>query len=129
VPTEAHLQLTPTADAPGQARQFIRVTLFEWGHRPAVTLVEAVATELVTNAVVHADGPVELLMRLEGDTLHVAVSDYTINDEMPHLRCTRPGAEHGYGLQIVQSLSIAWGCTPNHDRKSVWADLDLNQPL
>jgi anti-sigma regulatory factor (Ser/Thr protein kinase) len=122
----ARIDLIPTDDASAKARVFILATLFEWGHRPAVALVDAVATELVTNAVVHATGPVGLELSLDDDTLRLAVSDEAV-DEIPRLRPTPRGAENGYGLHIVDSLSLDWGHTRNHHHKTVWATIDLNR--
>jgi hypothetical protein len=128
VRSEAHLNLAPTVDAAAQARHFIKVTLFGWGRREAVALVDLVATELIANALVHGRGPSELELAIEGDSLHLAVTDYAPASQ-PAMSELPQGAEHGYGLHIVDALATTWGCSPEGTAKAVWADLDLNQTL
>jgi hypothetical protein len=121
---ETRVRLEPTMAACSEARTCILSTLFGWGHRPAIPLVELVATELVSNAVIHARGEVGFCLALEGDHLRVEVSDGA-PERIPVL-FEVPRGEHGYGLRIVDSLSEHWGYETAGDRKSVWARLDLN---
>jgi len=75
--------------------------------------------ELVTNAVVHVGGTVEVRASLEGSRLHVEVVDDS--PELPQLR--RP-AVGGRGLRIVDTLASAWGVRLVEDNgKAVWFDL------
>lgn len=139
--------------APSAARKFVRVTLAEWtglGLPTAVGFSErladdasVVASELVTNAVVHAGTTVEILFRLEEATEEVAaglvleVSDHhpartvrseraDIGDE-PHEAAGRGGpAEYGRGLQLVASLAERWGITYRTGMKTVWARLPVD---
>ena len=123
---EARVDLEPVVSACSEARSFILATLFSWGRRPAIPLIELVATELVSNAIVHAHGEVGVVLALDGDHLSVEVSDGA-PDRIPVLYDV-PRGEHGYGLRIVDSLSERWGydTETDLDRKKVWASLDLN---
>jgi hypothetical protein len=83
--------------------------------RPAdTTLVDRailVASELVTNAVVHARTDLRLRLELRGDWLHIAVRDGS--PRLLRLVTARdPEAEGGRGLWLVDQLGRAWGSTP-----------------
>ena len=80
-------------------------------------------SELVTNAVVHADPPITLAIELLGNAVKLTVADG--GQGCPRLRRRRsPQANHGRGLQIVDALSAAWGTTLRSDGKSVWCIID-----
>jgi Histidine kinase-like ATPase domain len=66
-----------------------------------------VASELVTNAVIHAHSQLRLLVELRSHQLHLAV-----HDADPHLLrlATAPEvlAEGGRGLPLVEALAASW---------------------
>jgi hypothetical protein len=79
-----------------------------------------VATELVTNSVVHVGWPFTLSLARGVDDLLVAVTDGS-RDE-PILRPRRPDAMTGRGLQLVAGISQGWGVRLVHPKgKTVWA--------
>lgn len=84
------------------------------------------ATELVTNAVLHGKGAIELRVRLTRDRLVVEVADE--GHHMPRRRRARPDEEGGRGLQLVATLADRWGARATDDGKVVWAELDLAGP-
>ena len=118
------VRLAVSLDSPSVARAFVVSTLFSWGRRTSIPLVELVATELVSTAVQHAAPPIELALSLDGERLRVAVSDGAPLLP-PELQTTRLGVAGGYGLHIVDTLSDAWGYNVDEACKDVWADLDL----
>jgi anti-sigma regulatory factor (Ser/Thr protein kinase) len=127
--TSAHIALQDTLDAAREARNFVAATLFGWGRRPAIPLVQIVVSELVANAVIYASGgPIAVDLKLEGDRLHLAVTD-TAPNSTPKVNVGALGTERGHGLNIVETLSITWGHVCNGAAKVVWADLDLNHPI
>lgn len=81
-------------------------------------------SELVTNAVLHGEGEVELTIRGAAGAIRVEVSDRN-----PHLRPTpgrpgpRPRFEGGRGLQIVAAAADDWGSCPDGPGKTVWFQL------
>jgi anti-sigma regulatory factor (Ser/Thr protein kinase) len=82
-------------------------------------------SELVTNAVLHADmGPddeLELDVEISDATLNVAVTDLGSGFEpLP----PTPGDESGFGLYIVDRLSDRWG-VDRDDRTRVWFEMAL----
>ena len=119
------VRLAASLEAPATARAFVVSTLFSWGRRTSIPIVEIVATELVTNAVQHAARPFELALSLDGEQLRVSVFDGAPGLR-PVRRTTLPGQEGGYGLNIIDTLSGTWGYDVDGTLKAVWASLDLN---
>jgi len=77
-------------------------------------------TELVTNAVTHGRGAVMLKVEASIDRLRVEVIDQGTG-RTPEIR-HRPGDESGgWGLRIVDALSLRWGAVEGSTH--VWADL------
>jgi anti-sigma regulatory factor (Ser/Thr protein kinase) len=112
----------PVAAVGRQIRRRLRTLLTGWGL--ALEVVEdalLVVEELVANVVDHARTPFELVVRLTGRVLQVAVRD--CGEGLPQIRPFDPHAGRGRGLQVVASLAQRWGCD-HHDRgKTVWVDL------
>jgi anti-sigma regulatory factor (Ser/Thr protein kinase) len=106
--------------AVAQARGFVRECL-SWhpdGH--AVDDVVVVASELVTNAVVHARTPFSVTLASHRGRVSLTVRD--ASSALPAGADADPSASGGRGLQVVQALSTAWGVGPDTDGgKSVWA--------
>ncbi|MFI8346199.1 ATP-binding protein [Streptomyces sp. NPDC085596] len=91
---------------------------------PADDLV-LIVSELVTNAVRHgktAPGrQVEVTIDHSAGRVRVEVRD--TGDGMPRRRPRVPLAVSGRGLEIVASLTEAWGVTEQVVGKTVWAEL------
>jgi anti-sigma regulatory factor (Ser/Thr protein kinase) len=81
------------------------------------TDVLLLASELVTNAVVHvdADGPIELTAECRPDATWVEVSDH--GPGFPS-----PPPDTGHGLQIVTAASNRWGIVQD-GATSVWFEV------
>jgi anti-sigma regulatory factor (Ser/Thr protein kinase) len=79
------------------------------------------ASELVTNALRHASGPIELQALLLDEMVTLAVRD--AEAPLPRLRRVGESDEGGRGLQLVASLSSRWGARPTAAGKVVWCDL------
>ena len=116
--------LPHTSAAPGLARRFVTSRAAAW---PAdlLDLVVLLASELVTNAVLHGRGPVELRLSDDGLRVRVEISD---GDPAP-LPTTgrRPSSDRpsGRGLLIVDDLADRWGCRRRRLPlgKTVWFEL------
>jgi serine phosphatase RsbU (regulator of sigma subunit)/anti-sigma regulatory factor (Ser/Thr protein kinase) len=120
---EAVFEPEPTAVA--AARRFVRNTLISWGLSGLDELVaDAVllASELVTNAIVHAGTPVQLTCRLDGTNVEVSVLDRHPARVIPD----PPGAAaevdrpSGRGLVLPAALSSSWGVTYAPAAKVIW---------
>lgn len=90
------------------------------GGRPseAEFVTELMVSELVTNTIRYADGPIRLsLIRDE-----VLVCDVSDGSSTPHLRRARDYDEGGRGLFLVARLTQRWGTRYTRTGKTVWAE-------
>ncbi|MBB5956853.1 two-component sensor histidine kinase [Saccharothrix tamanrassetensis] len=93
-----------------------------WGVSPDVAEDAAlVVTELVSNAVDHATGPLELTVSRTVQGIRIDVADQS--PAMPQPRPVQVDSARGRGLIIVAALSRDWGTTPTTRGKTVWAEL------
>ena len=116
--------LPHTLAAPGLARRYLAARAATW---PAELqeLVVLLASELVTNAVLHGRGPVELRLSDDGDRIKIEVNDGD-PDPLPPSAAIPPDGQHsGRGLLIVDSLADRWGSRPRRTPpgKIVWFEL------
>ncbi|MFF2507379.1 ATP-binding protein [Streptomyces sp. NPDC058067] len=108
------------------ARAAVRGQLGAWGLESLGDVTELLVSELVTNALRHASGPIGVrLVRSSdpADTLRVEVSD-----PLPDPPCERvagPEEESGRGLQLVAGSARRWGTWPGDTGKTVWFELTL----
>ena len=115
-PVNESLILPSGGVAPSEARRFIGRLLADGELRETAELL---VSELVTNAVTYADGPVELTVRVAGDQTRVEVSDTT-----PARPVLRPPDRNGRrGLHLVEALARRWGVDCRDDGKTVWFEL------
>ena len=121
----AAITLPADLRAIGDARAFAVATLARWGLGPLTDTVTLLASEMVTNAMVHTEGPATLELRRDGDTVRLRVSD--ADTRPPQLReGPEPDLESdgGRGMVLVEALSSSWGVEPSGSGKTVWADVD-----
>ncbi|WP_346346114.1 SpoIIE family protein phosphatase [Streptomyces sp. SID5789] len=113
------------------ARTFVHDQLGSWGLGDMVDLVELAASEIVTNALVHAGSDVDLRLRVFGDHLRLEVRDSDTNPPIPSSLSRDeeepPEAEHGRGMLIVEALADEWASHPNGQGKTVSVDLVIPQ--
>ena len=103
------------------ARHFVRDRLAAWEAVEHVDSAVLIASELVTNAVLHARTAVTLRLELSGSTIRIEVLDG--NPRLPMLAPCPPDATSGRGLALVSSLATTWGMENRGDGKVVWAEL------
>ena len=104
------------------AREFVRQTLERWSLLHFAHDAEIVASELVTNAVLHA----RTLMRLTLSVMDDGGLRISVFDENPRLptKAGVPGeATSGRGLFLVEQLASTWGVEQSSEGKVVWARL------
>ncbi|WP_424644493.1 ATP-binding protein [Embleya sp. AB8] len=94
-----------------QMRTLTSAQLHHCGHRnsDAIYLACVVVSELVTNAIKHAQATTVTfrLVCAESGEIRIEVDDHA--DGQPNVRPFDQDAEDGRGLMIVQALSDAWG--------------------
>lgn len=113
-----HTSGTPTCTA--LAREFTCTHLLAHGLRHLVDDVSLVVSELVTNAVTHAQTPLTVVLRREGGAVTLTVTD--LSPVIPCMVASDGMALGGRGLVIVDALSRGWGVTPgSNGTKTVWA--------
>ncbi|MFF4653122.1 SpoIIE family protein phosphatase [Streptomyces sp. NPDC001380] len=109
------------------ARRFVRGYLTKRGLSRLTEDLEVIASEAVTNALIHADSEVEVRLREYPDRIHLEVRDTDAKPPIPTSVTdsdeANAVAEHGRGMGIVEYLSTTWGSSPNGRGKTVWADL------
>ena len=137
-PVPLRLRLDAVPDSGATARRAIATWLASHHLAARVDDVSLLTSELVTNALRHGVGPLDLTVTRMGDRLRVAVADH--GDGAPEPRAAAPDDPGGRGLAIVAALALRWGVDPvptsetdpagSDDRdgtsgKVVWAEVDL----
>ncbi|MFC8373933.1 SpoIIE family protein phosphatase [Streptomyces sp. NPDC057239] len=108
-----------------EARRTSTRQLARWGLDELVFTTELVVSELVTNAIRHAGGPVRLRL-IHERALVCEVFDGGAT--APHLRHPRAMDEGGRGLLLVSQLAQRWGTRFVPDGKIIWAEQSLTAP-
>ncbi|MEN8649595.1 PAS domain S-box protein [Streptomyces sp. 21So2-11] len=116
------LDAHPRAVATG--RRFLTTTLHQWHcSEETVEAARLLTSELLTNAVRHARGPIGLHLYHAEAELTVEVTDRS--PRLPHPRHAGPDAEDGRGLALVAALADTWGTHPHPGGKTLWFTLAL----
>ena len=108
------------------ARRQVAERLANWGLHDAAFTTELVVSELVTNAIRHAQSPIQLRL-IRDRTLICEVSDGS--STAPHLRRARAFDEGGRGLFLVSRLAVRWGTRQTPHGKTIWAEQALPVPI
>jgi anti-sigma regulatory factor (Ser/Thr protein kinase) len=113
--------LDPTSAS--AARRFVTDVLTQWGHQEMSNRVTLMASELVTNSVLHTSGELELGLHLNSTRLRVEVLDRS--ERLPTLQHPDTDAPGGRGLLIISALANEWGVESRGDGKAVWFEVLL----
>jgi CheY-like chemotaxis protein len=105
------------------ARQFVDATLRRWDCQNLFDTAALLVTELVGNAVRHADSECEVSVRLLGDVIRVDVRD--ASSDLPRRRQADPDETSGRGLELTEALARRWGIDVLEVGKSIWFELPL----
>jgi anti-sigma regulatory factor (Ser/Thr protein kinase) len=112
-----------------QARAWVAHVLTEIGRPELAESARLVTSELVTNALLHADPPMTITLRGTREHPRIEVTDHSLSPPRP--RTVRPEIDRedeltwttgGRGLDLVASYAAAWGADidPRGEGKVVW---------
>ena len=120
----------PTVDLPadpsaaGIARRFLRENLGPLG-LPGELIADAelLVSELVTNAVVHAQSGSRV--GVDWSATHLRISVFDSSNDAPELRDCGTDSVTGRGLYLVDRIAERWGVDYEGAGKRVWFELDV----
>ncbi|MEV6652975.1 SpoIIE family protein phosphatase [Streptomyces sp. NPDC051219] len=105
------------------ARHMIRAAARAWGAEERSDEIALVADELVTNALLHTDGPATVTIRvLTGPERRLRVDVEDRSSALPRRREAGETGLSGRGLMLVERLSDVWGVEPRGSGKCVWCE-------
>ena len=122
---EATFEASPTSAF--QTRTFVSQHLIDHRLLYLVDPVRLVASELATNALVHAQTAFGVTLAASDHTVLLTVRD--ASRALPTRRAAQAMDPSGRGLEIVDSVSLDWGT--NEDgagSKAVWASFAIRAP-
>ena len=116
------LTLGDEPDAAGRARRFVSGALAEgpFEHRTDDAIL--VVSEMVTNALLHAEPPVTVNLVQLDDVLRIEVRDGAHRPVLAEAPANDDSMT-GRGLAVVDALAVKWGVDPEPEGKMVWAEL------
>ncbi|MGJ6962969.1 ATP-binding protein [Streptosporangium sp. G11] len=120
-PRRASWSLLPIPASVPKARRLIGGRLAQWGIDGQSEIVRLLASELVTNALRHAWGPIQLTVFYRDGRLRCEVGD--ANPALPQMREAHEDDEGGRGLQLLDLLSGQWGSDRTPGGKVSWFEL------
>jgi anti-sigma regulatory factor (Ser/Thr protein kinase) len=109
------LELPPETTSPGVVR---RALAARFGDHPDRDDLLLCASEVVTNAVLHANTPFQVVVTLRAGRLRVSVRDGS--EAAPVRKNFAADAPTGRGLHLLDALSTAWGVDTEGPGKAVW---------
>lgn len=124
--TEAMLRvvdLPATRAAPRLGREFVRSALAEWQLGALTDVAALLVSEVVTNAVVHANTPSTLRVERSRAAVRVTVSD--LGRGVAQRGAALAGVAGGHGLALVDTLARRWGTRRVDGGHEVWFDLEV----
>ncbi|MFF4169375.1 SpoIIE family protein phosphatase [Streptomyces sp. NPDC001744] len=124
LPSRDHV-VWPVASDPaavGEVREAATRQLDAWGLAELAFTTELVLSELVTNAIRYAGGPVEVRL-IRAGRLICEVSDPSATQ--PRMRRALLTDEGGRGLYLVAQLTTRWGCRYTRHGKTIWAEQEM----
>ncbi|GAA3767928.1 hypothetical protein GCM10022206_03210 [Streptomyces chiangmaiensis] len=111
------------------ARSFVDDRLSAWELAEMSDTLQLIASEIVTNALVHAGSNVDVRLRAFADHVRLEVRDSDSNPPVPSplalVEEENAEAEHGRGLLIVEALSGSWHSSPNGRGKTVSVEVPI----
>lgn len=107
------------------ARHTTQEALAAWRLEGLADTAVLLVSELVTNAVVHAEAcraPIALILESQRGWLRIEVHD--ADPRWGQMTCPEVLPESGFGLLLVDALASKWGVDETATGKAVWAELE-----
>jgi sigma-B regulation protein RsbU (phosphoserine phosphatase) len=120
-------ELAPNRVAPRTARAIVGCVLEEWNLLALADDAGLLASELVTNAILHGGSSVvrfsvQLHPPVPERAEQIVLAVWDGGDGTPQL-ADPDGNESGRGLHLVEEIATEWGYTLTNPGKIVWAKL------
>ena len=110
-------ELPATARSVTDARRFVLGALDDWQLDGLADTAALLTSEVVTNAVLHARTPMELVVQRLRVGVSVAVSDGS--PIKPRTRDANADSTNGRGLALLEQLASTWDITMHRSGKTV----------
>jgi anti-sigma regulatory factor (Ser/Thr protein kinase) len=108
-----------------RARRMVRAHMDAWGYDGESQPLELAVSELVTNAIVHGRGLIDVSLKVTDDKVRLEVCDEGGGPSGPTFASGNTGLG-GWGLRLVESLAETWGVHNESDgRTRVWMERRL----
>ncbi|MEW2164723.1 PAS domain S-box protein [Streptomyces sp. NPDC007084] len=117
------VELPAVPESVPEGRAFLGKALTSWDCGPAADDARLLLSEVLTNAVQHAQGPIGLHLCRGATDLTVEISDHS--PHLPQPRMAAEDEESGRGLILVRALAHNWGVRPTDQGKTTWFTLKL----
>ena len=124
MPLSSELTLASSPRAAADARRWVGDVCHRLDRDDLVECAELGVSELVANAVLHANAPFKVRVRGTASHPRIEVIDGSTSPPVPPVPLTGDDLDllltFGRGLSIVAQGAIAWGATIEADSKIVW---------
>ncbi|MFR0357662.1 ATP-binding SpoIIE family protein phosphatase [Streptomyces sediminimaris] len=115
--------------AVASTRHYLREVLRRWRSEALLDDLQLMLSEVVTNALIHAQSDVDIRMRRHAGGVRVEVQDSSPQPPVPTVivadEAMNAEAESGRGLLIVDALATSWGSSPAGRGKTTWIEMTL----
>jgi anti-sigma regulatory factor (Ser/Thr protein kinase) len=113
--------LPNAASSPAAARHVLAEALRDGCGSETIETAQLLLSEVVTNAVLHAQGEIHVSVACDGGRVRVEVADASRNAPAP--RRASAHATTGRGMMLVDAIAAAWGVERRPPGKVVWFEV------
>jgi anti-sigma regulatory factor (Ser/Thr protein kinase) len=116
------IQLSESLTEVGRARHLLRERLSAWGVPDQQPMLELAMSELVTNAVTHGRGVVQVRIALDGLRVRLDVTDEGQAADRDAPAEVGRDVSGGWGLRLIDEMADAWGMRRDGGGTHVWME-------
>jgi anti-sigma regulatory factor (Ser/Thr protein kinase) len=84
------------------------------------------ASETLTNAIMHGGAPAHMVIRVSGNGVRVEVTDDSAR--APVVAPASDEATNGRGIRLIDTLATRWGVQRHNHGKTVWFEVAPDSP-